>query len=144
MNELVNQILASCDPYTNFNFIFDLVLGERKGSFIGGNGDYTRTKHENVFKLLYPDLLEQVSFGSGKGGYDKYTFKRVIVDFYDEDRKIAIEIDGESHKTHLRKLKDKMKELMLLEVHGVKTIRFTNKEVEELLKERVEANVNRY
>lgn len=144
MGELVNQILKQCSPYADFNFITDSILGERKGNFIGGNGDYVRTKHEKVFKLLYPNLLEQVSFGTGVGGYEKYTFKRVVVDFYDEKNKLAIEIDGNSHKRYSRQLKDKMKELMLLEVYGIKTIRFTNEEVEELLKKRVRINANRY
>ena len=144
MKELANQILELCGPYSDFNYIFDTFFNGRKGNFIGGNGDCVRTKHEKVFKLLYPDLLEQVSFGTGIGGYEKYTFKRVVVDFYDETNKIAIEIDGNSHKPYLRQLKDKMKENMLLEVYGIKTIRFTNEEVEELLKKRVRSNVNRH
>lgn len=136
MNELVNTIKKECDPLLDFNFLFSRISENRKGNFIGGCGD-VRTKHEKIFSLLYPNLLKQVSFGSGKGGYEKYTFKRVIVDFYDEDKKIAIEIDGESHNSYYRKLKDRMKELMLYEQYGIKTIRISNKKVEKMLEERV-------
>lgn len=140
IDDIVNSIKFNCDPRFSFPKITDLILGNKKSNFIGGCGDI-RTKHEQIFSLLYPGLKEQVSFGSGKGGYEKYTFKRVIVDFYDEENKLAIEIDGENHKSHYRSLKDRIKELMLLNEYGIRICRITNKQVENLLIERVTKNL---
>lgn len=136
------NIMINCSPYFDMNYMVDLTLGARKSNYIGGCGDI-RTQHEQVFSLLFPELDPQVSFGSGKGGMKKYGFKRVIVDFYDDERKLAIEIDGKNHKNTRQAYKDSMKALMLLKEHGVKTVRFTNEEVEKMLIKRLEENVNR-
>ncbi len=53
-----------------------------------------------------------------------------IVDFYCALKKIAIEIDGDSHYTVQGKENDKIR-TDLLNLYGVKVIRFTNKEVLE-------------
>lgn len=115
-----------------FNDLTNQLFGWSNGNFKGGCGDL-RTDHETMFALLYPHLNSQVSFGTGKGGYKEYGFKRVIVDFYDSNKKIAYEIDGDNHKRELQQLKDRMKELFLQIEYGIRTIRFTNKEVEEML-----------
>lgn len=98
---------------------------------LGAKGNIP-TSEEWKFAIMFPDLEKQVSFGSGKGGYEKYTFKNVTVDFLDRENKIAIEIDGKSHNTEFRKIKDKLKSMMLLEVHGIKTYRISNRKVNEL------------
>lgn len=135
------NIMVGCSPYFDMNYMVDLTLGTRKSNYIGGCGDI-RTQHEQVFSLLFPELDPQVSFGSGKGGMKKYGFKRVVVDFYDDKRKIAIEIDGKNHKSREQAYKDAVKALMLFREYGVETIRFTNEEVEEMLIKRLEENVN--
>ncbi len=53
-----------------------------------------------------------------------------IVDFYCASEKIAIEVDGHSHNTVQQKENDKIR-TVLLNLYGVKVIRFTNIEVLE-------------
>lgn len=114
-----------------FEDIFNMFSGKVGSNFSGGCGD-AMTMHERMFQYLHPYLKPQVSYGTGKGGYEKYGFNRVIVDFYHEKENMAIEIDGENHSQELQKLKDRIKELFLEIEHGVNTIRFTNKEVEDM------------
>lgn len=140
--DLFESITRECDPKSMdskedvFNFIYK--QGKYRNNFVGGMNDERRTKHEKIFHLLFPHLTQQVHFGSGKGGLDKYGFKKITVDFLCEKTSIAIEIDGPNHKEKLQSLKDNIKELFLKNEHGIDTVRFTNEEVEGLLKDRLE------
>lgn len=140
--KLFNEIVIECDPRAlkNKTDIFDMVfkIGRYKSNFAGGANDKHMTKHEQIFNLLYPNLKGQVAFGTKKGGREKYGFKKVTVDFYDSKNRIAYEIDGLNHKKELQRLKDRVKELFLDLEYGIRTIRYTNKEVEIMLKARLE------
>lgn len=136
VKEVFEQIKSKCNPKNSFDYLMKMVFEEKENNFSGGCGDI-RTTHEKIFGLLFPNLKRQVSFGTGKGGYEKYGFKRVVVDFYDKEKNIAYEIDGLNHKRNMQKLNDKIKELFLYEKYKVKTFRITNQEVENLLLNRL-------
>lgn len=104
-----------------------------KSNLHGGCNDKFMTKHEKIFKEMYPHLEYQKSFGTGKDGYSKYGVKRYIADFVDEKAKIIIEIDGLNHTNKLQQLKDKVREIFFLE-NNYMTIRFSNEEVIKLYK----------
>lgn len=112
---------------------------KRKSSnFIGGIGDNRSTLHENIFQLLHPYLEPQVHFGTGEGGLKKYLSKRFTADFVDYRRGIVYEIDGKSHENRIQKIKDKTREHFFYLEHGYKTVRYTNEEVELMLREEIE------
>jgi len=144
-----NQLVRYCKPRYKtdigmLNDIFNIFFsGRRPTNFIGGCNDTRRTLHENMFAVLFPGLKQQVSFGTGKGGVEKYLCKRYIVDFYNESDKTACEINGKSHNMDLRKIKDRIKKCCLYIEHGVTMYEFTNKEVENLAKERIRKNLLR-
>lgn len=95
------------------------------------------TKHELIFHKMWPGLKRQVTIGTGKGGYKEWGVKKYTLDFYDENAKIAYEIDGYSHSTKLGKAKDNYRDKLLLFLYGIRTVRYTNKEVENQLKQRI-------
>lgn len=129
------SIKHQCNPKNTMSYMIGMLLGSAS-NFSGGCGDLMTT-HEKMFHLMLPDLRPQVSFGTGKDGYEKYGFKRVIVDFLDKERNIAYEIDGENHRGKLQSLKDRVKTGFLNIEYDIKTIRFTNEEVEEMLIKRL-------
>lgn len=79
-------------------------------------------------------------FGLGKGAYTKYGVLKYTADFYWEEENKIYEIDGNSHKTELQKIKDKKRDLILELEFGIKTVRYTNKQVEQMLLERIREN----
>ena len=91
---------------------------------------FENTRHEIMFSVMYPHLKRQVTFGTGKGGLEKWTSKKFTVDFLDTENSIAYEIDGKSHDSEIARITDKIKEYFL-ETKGIKTVRFSNDEVEE-------------
>ena len=91
---------------------------------------FENTRHEIMFSVMYPHLKRQVTFGTGKGGLEKWTSKKFTVDFLDIENSIAYEIDGKSHDSEIARITDKIKEYFL-ETKGIKTVRFSNDEVEE-------------
>lgn len=95
------------------------------------------TKHEKAFSLLYPYLEKQVAFGTGKGGYKEWGVKKFTVDFYNKKTNTIYEIDGASHFTEIGRLKDEYRDGLLHLLHGVNTVRISNKEVEMMLLERI-------
>jgi hypothetical protein len=107
-------------------------------NFIGGNGDGRRTIHEKYFTLLYPGAKQQVVFGTGKNGYEKYFAKRFIADFYFPLQRLIVEIDGESHKARHRKIMDEIRSKFFRLEHGIKVIRFSNKQIEKLFIEKLQ------
>lgn len=129
---LREEVEHFCNPYNEIgimNFMF-------KSYFIG-NKKY-RTKHEKMFSLLFQELEQQVTFGTGKGGLKKYGSKKFTADFLDRENKIVFEIDGPGHRTTKQHYKDLLKQLFFLEVHDIKTVRVTNEKVEELMEGRVQ------
>ncbi|MED5940029.1 DUF559 domain-containing protein [Streptococcus anginosus] len=95
------------------------------------------TQHERIFHQMYPTLRQQVVMGTGKDGYKKWGVKKFTLDFYDTEHKIAYEIDGASHSTKIGRLKDEYRDKFLQFIHGIRTVRYTNKQVEILLLERI-------
>lgn len=133
-------LLYECNPVNPFESIFNSFFGgsdKPKINFIGGINDNRNTLHENLFSALYPQYLKQVHFGTGKGGYEKYLSKRYTADFYDETNEIVYEIDGNSHNTELQKIKDKIRDYFFWHELGIKTVRLTNKDVENIVWERI-------
>src|SRR5699024_291011 len=135
--ELFSSFMFEANPrkIEGFEDIFDGFFGERLTKPIWQN-----TKHENIFEELFPFLKSQIVFGLGKGSYKKYVVLKYTADFYDEDNNKIYEIDGNSHKTELQKLKDKKRDLILELEFGIKTVRFTNKQVEQMFLERIREN----
>lgn len=95
------------------------------------------TQHERIFHAMYPQLKKQVVFGTGKDGYKNWGVKKFTLDFFDEEQKIAYEIDGKSHTTDLGIARDNYRDLLLRYLCGIRTIRYTNEEVENMLKKRI-------
>jgi len=141
--KVLKQILKQLDPRTirseNDVFNYFLKSGIYSTNFVGGSGS-ARTKHEKLFSLIYPNLKQQVSFGTGKSGLEKYLSKIYTVDFFDEENMIAYEIDGKNHDTELQMAKDKVKSLFLWLELGIKTIRIKNEEVENMALKIIEMN----
>lgn len=104
-----------------------------KSNFHGGCNDHFNTKHENIFYHIFPFLKKQVVFGTGKNGYKKYLSKKYTADFVDPIGMTIIEIDGYSHKKYIQKIKDQIRDKFFDDI-GYDTVRFTNKEVENLYK----------
>lgn len=98
------------------------------------------TRHEKIFKILYPEFLEQVSFGTGKGGLKKYGTKKYTVDFYDPNKNIAWEIDGRSHRSLAAIQRDLKRDVFLKEVYGVDVFRISNNFVKQLMIKRLKEN----
>lgn len=98
------------------------------------------TRHEKIFKFLYPYFLEQVTFGTGKDGFKKYGTKKYTVDFYDPTRKIAWEIDGASHNSIDAIKKDLKRDNFLKTAYGVTVIRVSNDFIKKLMIERLREN----
>ena len=62
----------------------------------------------------------------------QYSFGYYIVDFYCKEKKLVIEIDGDSHFTKEGKEYDKLR-TYYLESLGLKVLRFTNNDIYENL-----------
>ncbi len=67
----------------------------------------------------------------------QYSFGYYIVDFYCKEKKLVIEIDGDSHFTEEGKEYDKQRSFYL-ESLGLKVLRFTNNEIHENFEEVLE------
>lgn len=96
-----------------------------------------RTRCEQMFHIVFPTLQQQVVFGTGKGGYERYWSKKYTADFYDPERKIDYEIDGPEHKFGKHYLKDKIRDIALWQLYGIRVCRYTNKQVENMVKRRI-------
>lgn len=137
---IFEQIKYECRPdkdvsisETIFN-IFFVTEPKQETNFIGGINDDRNTLHENLFQAMWGDSVKpQVHFGTGKGGYEKYLSKRYTADFYDEERNVIYEIDGDNHKSEVQKIKDRIRDYFFLHELGIRTIRITNEMVEEML-----------
>lgn len=135
-----NGLLYECNPVSPFKAIFDSFFGgieEPRINFVGGINDKRNTLHENLFSALYPNFSKQVHFGTGKGGYEKYLSKRYTADFYDEENKVIYEIDGNNHNTEIQTIKDKIRDFFFWHELGIRTVRLTNRAVENIAWERI-------
>lgn len=133
--EVFEVIKFHCNPDKGPHLLFDLFFGgmDNKSNFIGGINDDRNTLHENMFQMMFPKLTPQVHFGTGKGGYKKYLSKRYTADFYDENNDTIYEIDGSNHNEEIQQLKDKIRDAFFWKELGIRTIRYTNEEVERKL-----------
>lgn len=133
------SIRDRCNPrhFSDFVLIFDMFFGgafsKEESNFLGGCGDKRRTMHEQMFSMMFPDLKAQVAFGTGKNGLKEFGTKRYIADFYDEEKRVIYEIDGASHKQEIDSLKDKIRDWFFWHIKGIKTVRLTNRQVEDML-----------
>lgn len=96
-----------------------------------------RTKYEQMFHIMFPTLQQQVVFGTGKGGYEKYWSKKYTADFYDSKEKIDYEIDGPEHESGKHYLKDKIRDIALWQLYGISVCRYTNKQIDDMVKKRI-------
>jgi hypothetical protein len=113
LNELARQIFTGMGYTFNYTSQFrsyEDYLKYTRSNFHGGNNDNFKTKHENMFHSIFPELQFQRSFGTGNGGYKKYGTKRYIADFVDDLSQTVIEIDGDNHKALRCEVKDKIRE----------------------------------
>ena len=113
LSDLSQKIFESSLPLynviTQVHNYKDYLIYE-KSNLHGGCNDKFTTKHERIFKEMYPYLECQISFGTGKDGYKKYGVKRYIADFVDRKSRTIIEIDGSNHTNKLQQLKIKYEE----------------------------------
>ena len=142
IQNVFNQVKEYCRPrYSTkeeaMTKLCRQLFNGKYSNFIGGCNDKRRTMHESMFALMYPDLMQQAPFGTKKGGYKKYGFKRIIADFYDPDRGIVYEIDGRNHTEELQELKDQVRGHFLALEYGVETIRISNEAVEKMMLDRL-------
>lgn len=108
---------------------------------------FQNTAHEFMFGTMFPKLLRQVTFGTGKGGLAKWGSKKYVADFFDPDTNTIFEIDGASHNSKYRQVADALRD-KFFENKGIKTIRISNRMVERLyvqqLKEDIAINGKKY
>lgn len=109
----------------------DFELLNRKVKAFDKCGQFDYTIHENMFASLFPQYERQVTFGTGKGGLERWGTKKFVADFYDPEKKIVYEIDGKSHKRLINQLTDEIKRRFLKE-KGIEKLRITNEQVEKL------------
>lgn len=139
------KILCSPDPASNVSGVREaremLAAAVHRGAKIrlrrpptGKCGDRRRATHETMFSILYPHLREQVSFGTGAGGRLRYGAGRYTVDFFDGDNRIAIEIDGPSHRRPKVQVIDERRKRFFDE-KGIQIVRLPNERVEALVME---------
>lgn len=140
-NLLYKRVCEMCEVGRDVTpeLIFELfVSGKMLDRHIrGGSGDWRRTKHEVMFSILFPELKQQMSFGTGRGGLREYGSTKFVADFYDEKANVVYEIDGPGHARRKARLRDINKTLCLLELYGIKVKRITNQSVEQLMKRRI-------
>lgn len=130
-NSLLNGYYEEDYKSKIFNELINIFIGEKEKPV------FKNTKHEKVFSILFPELEQQVTFGTGKGGYKEWGVKKFTADFYDRDINVIYEIDGRSHLTEIGKLKDSYRDKLLNALYEIHTVRFSNKEVEKMLLERI-------
>ena len=108
---------------------------EKLNEHIKANARSMRKLPTKAEKLLW-DCLRNRKLNGVKFRRQQPMF-RFILDFYCEQHKLCIEVDGGIHLTLEQARYDKSRDEYLLE-HGIQTIRFRNDEVEENLDEVLE------
>jgi hypothetical protein len=97
----------------------------------GGNGRGLTDCQSELLKLLEPhgykpELIVRVGMGKGNGYPTHYK-----IDIGNAQKKVAIEIDGRSHRARIRKQQDDKKEAFLFE-QGWTVIRIPNEAVNSI------------
>lgn len=133
VNEICEDLLNSNIDKSSKRIYGDCGKHSRYG-FKGGCNDKHYTRHENMFRRMFPYLDTQVSFGTGKDGYKKYSCKRYIADFVDYRNNCIIEVDGKSHNSWSKRVRDRVRTYFFRDI-GFDVIRFTNEEVETLFRD---------
>ncbi len=87
---------------------------------------YLRSHMTREEKKLWHDFLQKCPYTFNR----QYVFKRRIVDFYCEEKKLVIEIDGSQHYEE-EGLRDDAKRTAFLKTFGCHVIRFSNREVNQ-------------
>ncbi len=90
------------------------------------NARYLRTHMTDEEKMLWHGYLKKCPYTFNR----QYVFGRYIVDFYCEEKKLVIEIDGSQHYEE-KGLRDDAKRTAYLETFGCRVIRFSNREVNQ-------------
>jgi hypothetical protein len=90
----------------------------------GGNGQIT-PQQSTLAKRLGPGWEVEYPIPTGVSKWHT-----ALVDIANPDLRIAVEVDGASHKTKKQKNRDRRKEKMLRDV-GWKILRFWNSQVDE-------------
>ena len=90
----------------------------------------TTTFHERVTRYILKDICdtENLTLKNQKIFYNQYKNKWYITDFYIDELKLIIEIDG---KSHIKSIVYDSVRTEFLESIGNKVVRFWNSEVEE-------------
>ena len=94
--------------------------------------NFAYTYSEDLFHFMFPQFEQQVVFGTGKGGLEKWGSKKFTADFYDQENKTIYEIDGKSHNSFYRQVSDRLRDAFFKEELGIKTIRLSNGKVSDL------------
>ena len=87
---------------------------------------YLRTHMTPEEKHLWHDYLKKCSYTFNR----QYVFDYYIVDFYCEEKKLVIEIDGSQHYEE-KGLQDDAVRTAFLETFGCRVIRFSNREINQ-------------
>jgi len=104
-------------------------------SFTFEKAQELRLKMTNAEKILWFQLCNKIIFPWKFR--NQHPANKFILDFYCHKAKLAIEVDGEYHLSKVNQFYDEDRD-RILEEFGVKTIRFSNSQVENKLEEVVD------
>jgi hypothetical protein len=94
----------------------------------GGNGQPVAAPQRTLFECLGPGWVLEFTVGTGKGARARGLASKYSIDIANEEKRIAVEVDGASHQGKTRKAQDKRKDKFLAG-RGWRVFRFTNAEV---------------
>jgi hypothetical protein len=97
----------------------------------GGNGKSLPVPQEALIKALGPEWIPEYPVRTGKKPGSGYP-TNYKVDIAHWQLKVAVEVDGKSHRSHSRQDQDRKKEDLLIEL-GWSVLRFSNQQVMEHL-----------
>lgn len=80
------------------------------------------TKHEQL-------LRNGLTTGCGVKFASQVLKRGWILDLYSHSARLAVEVDGTSHTSPSARLRDAIRDRVLLSREGIRTLRFTNEEV---------------
>lgn len=94
----------------------------------GGNGSGMTEPQRLLLSELGEGWLPELSLGTGKGARARGLPNRYTLDIAHPDRKIAVEVDGRSHRSRARRESDSRKDAWLRS-EGWTVFRFSNEDV---------------
>lgn len=112
---------------SRFQAVFDSFFGA--DPFRGYRRGGRLTWHELMFARWFPELQQQVTFGTGKGGRAAWGAPSFTADFFDEEERVVWEIDGPSHRGAIRQDRDTRKDRFFESV-GITVKRLPNSAIE--------------